>query len=148
MAAKRFPDLEIVLQGDNVTVDLVGATDISKAGITSTTFKTVPDQPFETFELTLPEGPYSALATNGNLCTSKLVMPTVFVGQNGDEFNEKTPIAVTGCAQVKALTRAQKLAKALKACKQKPKGAKRTGCERAADKKYGPVTKKGKGKKK
>ena len=39
-----------------------------KNGVTSTTFKTVPDQPFSTFELTLPEGPYSALAANGNLC--------------------------------------------------------------------------------
>jgi hypothetical protein len=65
---EAFPSLTMVLQGDNVTIDLVGATYISPAGITSTTFKTVPDQPFNTFELTLPEGPYSALAANGNLC--------------------------------------------------------------------------------
>ena len=58
----------MVLQGYGVTIDLVGTTFISKAGITSTTFKTVPDQPFSTFELTLPEGKYSALAANGNLC--------------------------------------------------------------------------------
>jgi hypothetical protein len=65
---EAFPSLTMVLQGDNVTIDLVGATYISPAGITSTTFKTVPDAPFNTFELTLPEGPYSALAANGNLC--------------------------------------------------------------------------------
>jgi hypothetical protein len=65
---EAFPSLTMVLQGDGVTIDLVGTTFISKAGITSTTFKTVPDQPFSTFELTLPEGPYSALAANGNLC--------------------------------------------------------------------------------
>ncbi len=65
---EAFPSLEIVLQGDGVTIDLVGSTFISKSGITSTTFKTVPDSPFSTFELTLPEGPYSALAANGNLC--------------------------------------------------------------------------------
>jgi hypothetical protein len=58
----------MVLQGDGITVDLVGTTFISKAGITSTTFKTVPDQPVSSFELTLPQGPSSALAANGNLC--------------------------------------------------------------------------------
>jgi hypothetical protein len=65
---EAFPSLTIVLQGDGVTVDLVGATFINKAGVTSTTFKTVPDAPFSTFELTLPQGPYSALAANENLC--------------------------------------------------------------------------------
>jgi hypothetical protein len=65
---EAFPSLEIVLQGYGLKIILVGTTFISKAGITSTTFKTVPDQPFSTFELTLPEGPYSALAANGNLC--------------------------------------------------------------------------------
>jgi hypothetical protein len=72
---EAFPSLTLVLQGDNVTVDLVGTTFISKAGVTSTTFKTVPDQPFSTFELTLPEGKYSALAANGSLCSlTKTVM--------------------------------------------------------------------------
>jgi hypothetical protein len=66
---EAFPSLTMVLQGDNVTIDLVGTTFISKAGITSTTFKTVPDQPFSTFELTLPQGKFSALTANGNLCS-------------------------------------------------------------------------------
>jgi len=95
---EAFPSLTMVLQGDNVTVDLVGTTFISKAGITSTTFKTVPDQPFSSFTLTLPEGPYSALAANGDLCKSKLAMPTAFVAQNGAEIHESTAIDVTGCS--------------------------------------------------
>ena len=66
---EAFPSLTMVLQGYGITIDLVGTTFISKAGITSTTFKTVPDQPFSSFELTLPEGKYSALAANGNLCS-------------------------------------------------------------------------------
>jgi hypothetical protein len=65
---ESFPSLIIVLQGYGVTIDLVGTTFISKAGITSTTFKAVPDTPFNTFELTLPEGTFSALDTNKNLC--------------------------------------------------------------------------------
>jgi hypothetical protein len=79
----------------------------------------------------LPEGKYSALAANGNLCTSKLAMPTAFVAQNGSEIHETTPISVSGCAKKKALTRAQKLTEALKACKQKAK-VKRASCERVA----------------
>ncbi|HZL47681.1 MAG TPA: hypothetical protein VFC30_01550, partial [Solirubrobacteraceae bacterium] len=137
---EAFPSLIVVLQGYGVTVDLVGTTFISKAGITSSTFEAVPDVPVSTFELTLPEGKFSALAANGNLCTSKLAMPTAFVGQNGAEIHESTKIAVTGCAKAKALTRAQKLTAALKACRKKAKG-KRAGCEKQARKRYGAVKK-------
>jgi hypothetical protein len=69
---EAFPSLIMVLQGDGVKLDLVGTTFISKAGITSSTFKTVPDAPVGSFELNLPEGKFSALAANGNLCKSKL----------------------------------------------------------------------------
>jgi hypothetical protein len=65
---EAFPSLIVVLQGYGVTIDLVGSTFISKAGITSSTFKTVPDQPVTSFELTLPQGPFSALTANGDLC--------------------------------------------------------------------------------
>jgi hypothetical protein len=98
---EEFPDLIIVLQGYGTTVDLVGSTFIDKAGITSSTFKTIPDVPVGTFELTLPQGGDSALAANGNLCKSTLKMPTAFIGQNGAEIHQSTPISVTGCAKVK-----------------------------------------------
>jgi len=65
-----------VLQGYGVTVDLQGETFISK-GVTSSTFAAVPDVPVSSFELTLPEGRYSALAANGNLCRpTKTVLVT------------------------------------------------------------------------
>jgi hypothetical protein len=99
---EAFPSVVVVLQGGGVRVDLTGATFISKAGITSTTFKTVPDVPVESFELYLPEGPYSALAATGNLCKSSLVMPTTFTAQNGIVLHQKTSIAVTGCGKAKA----------------------------------------------
>jgi hypothetical protein len=143
---EAFPSLTIVLQGDGITIDLVGSTFIH-GGITSTTFKTVPDTPFSTFELTIPQGKYAALAANlpekdhGNLCGQNLKMPTEFLAQNGAKINEDTQIAISGCPKVKALTRAQKLSKALKACKKKAKG-KRSKCEAAARKSYGPVKKK------
>jgi hypothetical protein len=109
---EAFPNLVVVLQGYGVTIDLVGNTFISKAGITSTTFKTVPDVPVGTFELRLPEGPYSALAANGKLCGKKLAMPTEFLAQNGVVINRSTPITVSGCAkQKKASKRARKSVK-------------------------------------
>jgi hypothetical protein len=175
---RAFPDLEIVLKGENgIKIVLDGQTDIKK-GITKTTFAAVPDSPVESFELNLPEGPHSALGTSvgTNLCAptttalktehltrrvkghvvhytkqvtvtvpEALVIPTKITGQNGAVINQTTPIVVSGCAAVKgfkakALTRAQKLAKALKACKKKPK-SKRAACEKAARKAYGPIKK-------
>jgi hypothetical protein len=98
---EAFPNLIIVLQGYGVTIDLVGDTFINKAGVTSSTFKSVPDEPVGSFELTLPQGKYSALAANGSLCKSKLKMPTEFVAQNGAVIKQSTPISVTGCAKHK-----------------------------------------------
>jgi hypothetical protein len=95
----KFPELIVVLQGYGFTIDLHGETFINKAGITSSTFHTIPDAPVGSFELTLPEGPYSALAANGNLCKGTLKMPTAFVAQNGAEIHESTKISVRGCAK-------------------------------------------------
>jgi hypothetical protein len=153
---EAFPSLIMVLQGYGVTVDLVGTTFISKAGVTSTTFKTVPDTPFNTFELTLPEGPFSALAANVpakanySLCGQKLVMPTAFLAQNGAELHQNTNLTITGCPKTKkaTLSRAQKLQKALKVCRKDKNKGRRVKCERKARKRYGPVKKskkKGKG---
>jgi hypothetical protein len=99
---EEFPSLTMVLQGYGVKIELVGSTLIRK-GITSTTFKTVPDVPFETFELTLPQGKYAALAASlpasakGSVCGQKLIMPSEFIAQNGMELHQNTPITVTGC---------------------------------------------------
>jgi hypothetical protein len=99
---EAFPSLIVVLQGYGVRVDLVGATFISKKGITSSTFASVPDVPVSTFELYLPEGPYSALAANGTLCKQKLSMGTELVAQDGASIHQSTPIGVTGCAKLKS----------------------------------------------
>jgi hypothetical protein len=73
---KQFPALIVVLQGYGVTLDLHGETFINeKTSITSSTFRTVPDAPVGSFELDLPEGPFSALGANGNLCSpTKIVL--------------------------------------------------------------------------
>ena len=98
----KYPELIIVLTGeDGVTVQVHGETFISKQGITTATFSTVPDVPFSTFELTLPKREYPALTANGNLCRGSLIMPAEFVAQNGLKISQETKIAVTGCGKAK-----------------------------------------------
>jgi hypothetical protein len=139
-----FPDLEIVLQGEGIKLVLDGHTDIKK-GITTSTFETVPDAPISSFELKLPTGPFSVLATNlpakakYSLCSQKLSMPTTITAQNGLVLNQSTKIAIGGCAKAKTLTRAQKLAKAMKACHKKTQKGKRAGCEAQARRRFGRV---------
>ncbi len=94
---EAFPNLVMVLQGYGVTIDLVGNTYISKSGVTSTTFNAVPDNPVTSFEITLPEGPHSALAANGNLCEQHLTIPNEYIAQNGIQIHTNAPIAVEGC---------------------------------------------------
>jgi hypothetical protein len=95
----KFPELIIALSGEGVTVYLHGETFINPKGITSSTFRTIPDVPIGAFELSLPQSADSALAANGNLCTSTLKMPTTFVAANGISIKQSTPISVTGCTK-------------------------------------------------
>jgi uncharacterized repeat protein (TIGR01451 family) len=102
----KYPELIMVLSGENgIQVDVHGETFISKQGITSATFSTVPDVPFSLFELTFPEREYPALTANGNLCKGSLIMPTEMVGQNGMVLDQSTKISVTGCPKVKKASR-------------------------------------------
>ncbi len=91
-----FPDLDLVLRGDGVTVILVGNTNI-KGGYTHSSFASLPDVPIHSFELRLPIGPHSALAGNRNLCKGRLVMPTTITAQNGKKLVQRTRIYVAGC---------------------------------------------------
>jgi hypothetical protein len=91
-----FPDLDLVLSGDGVTVILEGNTNISK-GITTTNFASAPDAPFSGFELNLPSGPNSAVAGVGNLCKQSLIMPTTITAQNGKVIKQNTAISVQEC---------------------------------------------------
>ena len=125
---EAFPSLILVLQGYGFTIEIVGATYISPQGVTSTTFKTIPDEPVGSFQVTIPQGKYSALVANANLCkltrvihvkkkeirdvkgqrrrvtiktskriAAKLVMPTLFIAQNGARIKQDTKISVAGC---------------------------------------------------
>ena len=91
------PDLDIVLQGDGVRLNLRGSTFVSGKDVTSVTFASVPDIPLRSFELSIPEGKYSALGTDKDLCKQKLAMPTAVTGQNGVVVHTSVKVGVTGC---------------------------------------------------
>jgi hypothetical protein len=97
-----LPALVMVLQGDGVTFDLEGQTSIRK-GITSSTFRSLPDVPIGTFDLVFPTGPHSAFAVNlqakakRGLCSQKLNMPTAIIGQNGVQIKRTIRLGITGC---------------------------------------------------
>lgn len=100
---EAFPAVTMLLQGYGVTIDLVGTTLIKK-GITSNTFKAVPDQPVTSFEVTFPQGPYSLFGATTNLCNQKLTMPTNFTAHNGTQTHQNTKITVTNCPKPKHTT--------------------------------------------
>jgi hypothetical protein len=97
-----FPDVEVVLQGQGVTIVLDGKTEIKK-GITYSRFDTVPDAPVTSFETRFPTGPYSIFGAyikkspNASLCGTALKIPTILEGQNGSVLKETLKIGVTGC---------------------------------------------------
>ena len=143
-----FPDVEFVLQGEGIKLVVDGQTDI-KDGVTYSKFETAPDAPFTTFETVLPAGPKSVLAVydaaNSNepydVCGAELTMPTEITSQSGTTLKLTTVISKTGCSGVAAfkVTRAQKLAKALAACRKRYKHSRtrRQACERKARRTYG-----------
>jgi hypothetical protein len=94
---ESLPDLDIVLQGDGVRLNLRGSTFVSGKDVTSVTFASVPDIPLRSFELSIPEGKYSALGTDKDLCKQKLAMPTAVTGQNGAVVHTSVKVGVTGC---------------------------------------------------
>jgi hypothetical protein len=108
-----FPDIEVILQGEGVTLELAGTINI-KGKLTSSAFSTVPDAPITSFELSLPEGPHSGLAPNlpksaqYSMCGQSLVMPTTLTGQNGAQVTQATKVAVQGCGKAKKAKKTKK----------------------------------------
>ncbi len=91
----KLPSLEVVLEGEGVTVRLSGTTTIT--GRIKSTFETIPDVPVTSFKIDLPSSPNSALATRKNLCAKPLTLDTVMVAQNGASKNEKIPLEIDDC---------------------------------------------------
>ena len=112
----KFPDAVILLQGYGITIQLHGETFIRK-GITSATFKSLPDVPFQNIEVTIPQGPYSEFSANlpatahNSFCNQKLAMPTLFKAQNNQQIKQTTPITTIGCPKPHKTTKKHKPSK-------------------------------------
>ena len=108
-----FPDAVAVIKGYGITIESHGKTFINgKTGVTSATFESVPDVPFESIEVTVPQGKYSEFGANLpkgglNFCGQKLTMPILFKAQNGAEIHQETPVSVTGCPPSVSITKAK-----------------------------------------
>jgi hypothetical protein len=99
--SEAFPDLDLVLKGEDVEVVLVGHTHIAHSSITTSTFEELPDVPISKVTLSLPEGPNSALAAGtGRVCATNPVAPTTIIAQNGAKIVQDTKVAVSGCSVV------------------------------------------------
>jgi uncharacterized repeat protein (TIGR01451 family) len=96
------PDLELVLQGEGVTIDVVGHTTIRR-GVIAAAFEALPDVPISSFDLVLDEGPRSLLAANlpanarRSMCGQRLSMPITITAQNGAVMRRTPTIAVWRC---------------------------------------------------
>jgi hypothetical protein len=101
------PELEFVLQGEGVTVDVIGQT-IIKHGVISAAFRALPDVPISTLGVVLGVGPHSLLAANlpttarRSMCGQRLAMPVAITGQNGAIVKRTVEIAVSGCPRHKS----------------------------------------------
>jgi hypothetical protein len=141
-----FPQLELVLQGEGLLLNLSGTLQIRK-GTTRLVFESLPDAPFTSLEALFPSGPNSALTSDVparahfSLCGTGLSMPAKLTGQNGAEVQHSAKIAVTGCSGVKGskvtkLSREQMLTRSLKACRRKRSMRRRAVCAKQARARY------------
>jgi hypothetical protein len=100
--SSALPNIELVLQGEGVTVVVSGQTSITH-GITSDVFTSLPDVPISTLGLVLGSGAHSLLAANlpagahRSMCGRRLTMRIALTGQNGAALHQAKNISVSGC---------------------------------------------------
>jgi hypothetical protein len=84
-------------------------------------------------------GPLPSPVCEGEACQGAPAVPPVFGTPGSATFDGAGNLTPAAAAPVKAkpLTRAQKLAKALEACKKDKAKKKRSSCEKQARKRYG-----------
>lgn len=102
----KFPDVVFVLQGEGVTLDVDGQSNVSSSGVLKVTFPSVPDAPFTSVEARLPPGPFSQFTntratTHASVsqCGERLIAPVHMVSYSGLEISRNVQFAIKGCRQ-------------------------------------------------
>jgi hypothetical protein len=102
------PSFVVILQGEGVTLEVIGTLAIAKNSVLTITFGTLPDDPISILDIKLPAGPGSVLGANGlskasgSLCGKKLVLQSTLRGQNGIQVKRSTRLSIAGCAVTSA----------------------------------------------
>ncbi len=110
----KFPDAVSVLQGEGITVDVVGESFISKNGALRATFAAVPDAPFSSLHAVLPPGPDSLFTSvrstgkaQGSQCGENLVVPVSMVAHDGSSISKNAEMKIMGCRPLVSIKHVQ-----------------------------------------
>jgi hypothetical protein len=94
---KTLPKLFIPLSADGVTIYINASSDV-KGNKLVTTFDTLPDAPFSSFDLQINGGKHGILAVSGaNVCAGTQIADADYTGQNGKVFSDGVTMG-TPCA--------------------------------------------------
>jgi hypothetical protein len=102
-----FPSPVVVLQGDGVSIVLLGSTAVESSGLSRIDFDALPDIPIDSLELYLPQGPHSVLGANTGLCA-----PTRTVTVKHTELERVDGRAVSRVVEMRKRVRASLLMRA------------------------------------
>jgi hypothetical protein len=94
---KTLPKLFIPLRADGVTIDINASSDVKGDRLVST-FDSLPDAPFSSFDLQIDGGKHGILAVSGaNVCAGTQLADASYSGQNGKVFVDQIAMG-TPCA--------------------------------------------------
>jgi hypothetical protein len=106
-----LPRLALVLQGQGLTLQIVGSLNVASGHPVTATFASMPDAPISSFALNMARQANSALGANfltkasGSLCGRNLQMPIMIVAQSGARVDRTTKVSVAGCPKHRAAVR-------------------------------------------
>jgi hypothetical protein len=95
---RTLPKLWIPLSADGVTIDVNADSEVRLERLV-TTFRSIPDAPIDSFDLTITGGKHGILVVSGKpgTCDRSKTVNSRFEGQNGKIADVATQMSVQGC---------------------------------------------------